>query len=357
MYKIKNLTIPKESRILVVSDIHGEIGLFKELLGKVDFASDDYLIINGDMCEKGSNSKDVVRYIMELSCDNRNVHVTEGNCDALVEELINENPRLINYLIQRNSVMKEWLEEVGYVLTEDSSVQEVKDVLMKHYWEEIHWLSNLPTAIETDDFIFVHAGLDDIKNWKDTKRETALSIPAFLNKHHQANKYVVVGHWPVVNYATKIPSDNPIIDKEKKIIAIDGGNVIKPTGQLNALIIEKNKISYTYVDRFPTRTILKDFTADIKMSGSVNYPYYSIIPMEKNEYFTLCKQPDTDQMLYVKNEYIVTTEEGFSVKTDVSCAQISVKAGETMAIVDEECAGYILVKKDGELGWVLREAF
>ena len=55
-------------------------------------------------------------------------------------------------------------------------------------------------------------------------------MPEFFNKSHSANKYVVVGHWPVVNYSDKAPSNNPVIDKEKKIIAIDGEIRLKRQG-------------------------------------------------------------------------------------------------------------------------------
>lgn len=357
MEKIKEVSIPKESRIIVISDIHGEIHLFKKLLKKVDFTEKDYLIINGDMCEKGENSAEVVHLIMSLSTNNSRVHITEGNCDALVEELLDENPQIINYLLHRNSIMKEWLEAVGYILTETSTAQEVKAILLKQYRKEIDWLNQLPTAIETENFIFVHAGLEDISNWQDTPRKTAITIPSFLSKKHQANKYVVVGHWPVINYSTDIPSDNPIIDDKKKIIAIDGGNVVKQTGQLNALIIENKHFSYTYVDHFPTKIAVKDFQADNKMLGSINYPNYSIIPLEKMEYFTLCKQVETGFEYYVKNEYIISGKDGYCVKADVSCVQLNVTKGEKLSIVDDTCRGYTLIKKNGLLGWVPQETF
>lgn len=106
--KIKKLSIPNNVRVIVISDIHGELELFKALLEKVKFSTEDYLIINGDLCEKGSNSKGVVSYVMELSANNPKVHVIEGNCDTLVEELLNENPQLINYLCtKRHSILNE----------------------------------------------------------------------------------------------------------------------------------------------------------------------------------------------------------------------------------------------------------
>ncbi|SET51912.1 protein phosphatase [Salinibacillus kushneri] len=329
MDKIKKLSIPERSRVIVISDIHGEIDLFKELLMKVHFSNEDFLIVNGDLCEKGTNSKAVVDYIMDLSSKNANVHVTEGNCDTLVHDLLDENPELIKYLSNRpHSLLNEWLEQLGFELHEQVEIQEVKELLLYHFSEEIKWLSNLATAIETDKYIFVHAGLEDREDWRQTERATAITMSSFLDKTHKADQYVVVGHWPVVNYLQDIPSHNTIIDDEKKIIAIDGGNVIKDTGQLNALVIHKTAnedlFSHACVDHLPSRKVIKDFSKDEKVKGSVEYPFYEILPVEYGDHFTLCEQLETNEMLYVKNEYIHQNDNGrYTAKTDVSCSQIS----------------------------------
>ncbi len=342
----------------MISDIHGELDLFNNLLEKVNFSSEDYLIINGDLCEKGTNSKGVVRSIMDLSASHPHVHVTEGNCDTLVEDLLEENPKLMNYLhTRKHTIISEWLEEVGVEMNEDTTVQEIKGILTQHFSDEINWLMKLPTVIETDDYLFVHAGLDDRENWRDTDRITAITMPAFLDRSHQAGKYVVVGHWPVVNYSTRIPSYNPIIDHAKKIIAIDGGNVIKSTGQLNAFIIQRTPMgdafSHTYTEKHPAFEVLRDFNSEHKMTGAISYPYFDIKPVQAYEHFTLCEQFETKSKLFVKNEYIQQYENGqFYVKTGVSCAQIAVEKGDVVSVVDNSCEGYDLIKKDGVEGWI-----
>ncbi|WP_433773722.1 metallophosphoesterase [Bacillus wiedmannii] len=358
MEKIKKLSIPNDARIIVISDIHGELHLLKELLHKVNFKDKDYLIINGDLCEKGKDSIGVVNYVMDLVKNNSNVHVVEGNCEVLVDALLNENPGLINYLRSRkHSIFNEWLERLHFSIHEDTSIHEVKEVLMSQFSNEINWLTELPTAIETDDYIFVHAGLEDRADWKETERKNAITMPEFYNKSHKADKYVVVGHWPVVNYSDEAPSNNPVIDKEKKIIAIDGGNAIKEAGQLNALIIQRtttgDAFSYTYVDYFTEYEVMADFNADSEMQGGVTYPYYYIEPIEKMQDYTICKQKETNKLLTVKNEYIKQLESGeYTVKTDVSCAQISVRKGDIVSLIDGSCPGYDLIKKDGVEGWI-----
>ncbi|EJS67670.1 metallophosphoesterase [Bacillus cereus] len=358
MEKIKKLSIPNGVRVIVISDIHGELHLLKELLQKVNFEDEDYLIINGDLCEKGRDSTGVVNYVMNLVKSNSNVHVVEGNCEVLVDALLNENPGLINYLCSRkHSIFNEWLERLHFSIHEDTSIREVKEVLMSQFSNEINWLTELPTAIETDDYIFVHAGLEDRADWKETERKNAIAMPEFYNKSHKADKYVVVGHWPVVNYSDEAPSNNPVIDKEKKIIAIDGGNAIKEAGQLNAFIIQRtttgDTFSYPYVDYFTEYEVMADFNADSKMQGGVTYPYYYIEPIEKMQDYTICKQKETNKLLTVKNEYIKQLESGeYTVKTDISCAQISVRKGDIVSLIDGSCSGYDLIKKDGVEGWI-----
>lgn len=361
MNKIKKLSIPDHTRVIVISDIHGELELFKELLGKVDFSEEDYLIINGDLCEKGGNSQGTLNYIMDLATALPNVYVTEGNCDSLAEDLLNQNPELIGYLCVRpHSIFNEWLEDLGYSINEESNVKEIREILTGQFSKEIEWLIELPTAIETDDYIFVHAGLEDIENWQDTERDTAITMPAFLEKSHRTGKYVIVGHYPAVNYALKYPSYNPIIDREKKIIAIDGGNVIKKGGQLNALIIDRSSsgdtFSHTYVDHLPKGKVVKDFRANPSVAGAIRYPLFDVEPVEKNAYFTLCRQLKTNQLLHVKNEYLYQDENGSFHAKDVSCTQISVSEGDIVSVIDDRSEGYSLIKKDGVEGWVAKDS-
>ncbi|MFK4477383.1 metallophosphoesterase [Bacillus sp. RC206] len=358
MEKIQKLLIPKGVRVIVISDIHGELNLLKELLHKVNFKDDDYLIINGDLCEKGNDSIGVVNYVMDLVVSKPNVYVIEGNCEAVVGAFVNENPALINYLCTRkNTIFNEWLAKLNVTVNEESDICEVKNILMGRFSKEIKWLTELPTAIETDDYIFVHAGLEDRENWRQTDRKNAIAMPEFFNKSHRADKYVIVGHWPVVNYSEEAPSNNPVIDKEKKIIAIDGGNAIKEAGQLNAFIIQRttsgDTFSYTYVDHFPQYEVLADFNANSVMQGGVTYPHYYIEPVERMKGFTVCKQLGTNELLHVKNEYIKQLESGeYTVKTDISCAQISIRKGDTVSLIDGSCMGYDLIKKDGVEGWI-----
>lgn len=73
---------------IIVSDIHASKELFIRLLDKVVYTSEDYLFINGDLCEKGPNSLEAVRYAMELEQSSNRVFITKGNCDILFQYVL-----------------------------------------------------------------------------------------------------------------------------------------------------------------------------------------------------------------------------------------------------------------------------
>ena len=79
--QINRLTLPADRRILVTSDIHGQLGHLKGALETANFSKDDILFIIGDMIEKGPNSLGVLRYVMEL-CETHTVYPLIGNVDA-----------------------------------------------------------------------------------------------------------------------------------------------------------------------------------------------------------------------------------------------------------------------------------
>ena len=181
--KIKTLSLPESVRVIVISDIHGELDLLKSLLKKVNFNREDYLIINGDICEKGSNSLDVVRFIKALSEEYpNNVHVIEGNCDTLVDELLEADPWILTYISKRkNTLINDCLSNLQLNLETISNIHVLREILLKNFGSEMNWLHTLPTAIETDHFIFVHAGLHADEDWKETSRESAITMPSY---HH-----------------------------------------------------------------------------------------------------------------------------------------------------------------------------
>ena len=74
------LSLAPDRRVLVVSDIHGNLPFLQGLLKKVGYSSDDILIVLGDILEKSTGGLDTLHYLMDLSRRNT-VYFLQGNCE------------------------------------------------------------------------------------------------------------------------------------------------------------------------------------------------------------------------------------------------------------------------------------
>lgn len=80
-----NLNITSQN-VYVVSDIHNDATGFKELLRKISFSSDDLLIINGDIFDRGNEPVDLYFEILKYS----NIQIVQGNHDVWLAREIME---------------------------------------------------------------------------------------------------------------------------------------------------------------------------------------------------------------------------------------------------------------------------
>lgn len=243
MLDVRKLSLNKSRRMIITSDVHGNLHLLKKLVTKVGFSEEDYLFINGDLCEKGPNSLEVVDYVRNMEKETSNVFITKGNCDVVHRYVMSGNEGILPYIRERkHSVLNEMMTLHNKSIDDFHNISELADFYRANFNNMLTWLEELPEAYELEDCIIIHAGVVHDKDWHHTDSDTALYAKAFHEQEHQADKNVIVGHWPVVNYRSyQVSSHNPLIDFEKRIISIDGGNQIKKDGQLNALIIEEGE--------------------------------------------------------------------------------------------------------------------
>lgn len=102
---VNKINIDKSKRIIAISDIHGNLNLFKKLLRKISYGCNDVLVLVGDLIEKGDRNLDTLRYIMNLS-EEREVYVVTGNCDTIWRNIkydLNDK-NLLKYMLFRKKV-------------------------------------------------------------------------------------------------------------------------------------------------------------------------------------------------------------------------------------------------------------
>ncbi|GGB08040.1 serine/threonine protein phosphatase [Macrococcus hajekii] len=341
----------RNKRTIVISDIHGELTLFKELLEEVAWTEQDILIINGDILDKGPDSLGTMRYIRQLS-ELENVYVIAGNCDRFFDEL--EEEWLYTYMNYRHTVAHEFLKQTGTMLDDYRTQKDFAQAVLNQYGDYQQWFRQRPVAIETEDYIFVHAGIE--ADYLETPKEVALTMPEFYEQTHSCAKTVVVGHYPAANFVEEgLYSHAVKINEERRIIAIDGGNQVKETGQLNALIIEADgTLNTASVDHHPTVMVIQDFEVSYQEPHTFTFPDYAIEVFEGDEYFTFAEHLSSKTQLMVKTEWIKTEEDYHRLKDDYTDYFMDVTVGEEVKLVGKY-TGYALIKRNGVVGWVPEE--
>ena len=359
--KIEHMQIERGKRILVTSDIHGHLTYLKKALEKAQFSEDDILIIVGDIIEKGPESLQTLRYVMDL-CKRGNVIPLLGNVDAwrlyMINSISEESaPGFYQYLLSLRdwygtSFFDELTGELGYVCSSPEDMIHAKDPVLAHFRREFDFIANLPTVVETQNYIFVHGGLREKQLSENAKRDAfeLIKFDNFMSTAHCFDKFVVVGHWPVSLYCETIPRVCPIVDREKRIISIDGGCGIQKAGQLNVLIIPEidcviedvYHVSYDDMPLFRALTPQEGSTDPIHIRWTNN----EIRILEKTEESSFVVHTETGRKLWIPNSCLLD---------DAHCGDytdyvLPVLPGEPVSLITKISRGCI-VKKDDTIGW------
>ena len=345
-------------RILVVSDIHGNLPYFTGLLAKLHFGSGDELIINGDFLEKGKRSLDTLRCIMELSRAG-NVHTVCGNCDgwASIFRTGGEHDRyVLGYIRQKKrGLLWDMLRSCGIDPFELSDLAACKTALRQSFEAEWSFLTQLPHAIETENFVFAHAGMSRDKPLDEHSARELNRRDRFMAEGSCFDKWVIVGHYPVVLYGENRVCANPVINREQRIISIDGGCVLKDDGQLNALIIpdrSSEDFSFEYYDSFPERRVLTD-QAGGERSYYIRWGDSRVQVLKRGEEFSRCRHVRTGYEMDILTKYLFTQDE-FTDCNDCTDYVLPLGRGDTVSVV-EECRNAYFVKHNGVSGWYYGE--
>jgi protein phosphatase len=342
---------------LVISDIHGNMEYFRGLLNKAVFTPADELIIDGDFLEKGTNCLDTVFFIMELALRG-NVHVVRGNCDGwhtIFEQGEEGDAHMLKYMQwRRRGLVWEMFKSLGIDPMEVDNITPLLPEL--HAYDGVfNFLRSLPDAIETERFTFVHSGYDPSKPLEEHNMGELDRIDRFLDKGYSFNKWVIVGHYPVMLYGEDKVCANPIIDKERKIVSIDGACVLKDDGQLNALIIpnkDSDDFFFESYDSFPTARVLSD-QQESQHSYYIRWGDSTVQVLQRGEEFSHCRHLRTGYEMDILTKYLFTDEE-ITDCNDCTDYVLPLKAGDIVSVVERTSRGYF-VKHRGYSGWYYGE--
>ncbi len=170
-------------RYLVVSDIHGDINKFERALEKAEYQPDkDQLILLGDYVDRGPHSREVVKKVKQL-VENDGAIALKGNHDDLFIRAEYETEAMELWKIN------------GASTTFQSYRGNIDEVKYDQEWMRSH----LILYYETQEYIFVHAGLKPFTPLEKQEKHTML-----WTRHTEEiglGKTVVHGHTPVPDIA------------------------------------------------------------------------------------------------------------------------------------------------------------
>lgn len=352
--RVQDLTPEEGRRILVISDIHGNLPYLKGVLQQVGFCPNDILIIDGDYMEKGPDSLGTLRYLMDL-VEQGNTYVINGNCDDWQRFFFNDphaEQSIIKYLQHFHyGIIYEMLRDYGIDPESVTELGSVRDRIYAAYQREWDFIVSRPHAIETPHYVFTHAGMHPDRPLREHTAGQIDKFDNFLSAGYSFPKWVIVGHWPVVLYGTDIVCASPIIERERRIISLDGGCVLKDDGQLNCLIIPfegSEDFTWEAYDSFPTRYAI-DPQEEGPRSYYIRWGDSQVRVLERGPEFSRCRHIRTGYEMDILTKYLFTNEQETGCN-DCSDYILPLRAGDAVKVIEETSRGYY-VKHNGTSGW------
>ena len=183
-----NITIPATRNVYVVSDIHNCADEFKNLLKKIEFNSNDLLIIAGDIFDRGPKPVELYFEILK----HPNIQVIQGNHDVWLSREIYEkigHQKAGEYISYNTfSIMNRRLTPVDMMNLADWINEKPYYINLELEWKvyQIAHAQTFPTSDRIRDKSWIYMGDGHYKY--------------FLNASEECDKYIsVVGHTPTSN--------------------------------------------------------------------------------------------------------------------------------------------------------------
>ncbi|WP_026677676.1 metallophosphoesterase family protein [Fictibacillus gelatini] len=226
-------------RTLAISDIHGELKKFEQLLEKVNYNSSvDQLILLGDYVDRGEDSSGVVEKVIQLK-ENGAV-VLKGNHDDMLVRAMNGDKKVWDNWTIRNggqSTLKSY--QYSLSIEQGEIIATVNEHTKSELMEEHKtFLENLDYFYETDDYIFVHGGVHPTTPIQETDPYVLIWIREEFHNGYNGDKTVIFGHTPTNSFH----DCSDVYFADNKIIGIDGGAVFG--GRLNCLELPSKKVYF-----------------------------------------------------------------------------------------------------------------
>lgn len=354
---VRPLVLPADRRVLVISDIHGNLPFLQGLLRKVGFSRDDILIVLGDILEKSTGGLETLHYLMDLR-RTHTVYFVQGNCDDVTLGFLSgawpdEIAARYGAFWGEKCAWVSMAHQAGVDVEDPKSFAAARQAIERKFPEELAFLRGMPTILLSEDYLFVHGGVPREHDLESLVARQCMKNDDFLSQGRDFRRWVVVGHWPVTLYRPDIPSAKPLVLPQRHIASIDGGCSLKADGQLNALILPRGPgedFSYVAYDGFPVMTAQEDQEAS-EDPVNIRWGRSDVEVLRLGGEFSRCRHKETGRELDILTDYLRQGPNG-TYCLDSTDYRLPVKAGERLSVVRRTSRG-ALAKKDGATGWYL----
>ncbi len=209
-------------KIFAIGDTHGCVAKVQALMSQLPLnAKRDTLVFLGDYLDRGPDPKGMIDYLISLKAKFPNAVFLLGNHEQMFLNYYRNNEDRALYLL--NGGESTIISYGGRAGLKDGRNMQVPE-------SHLEFLSGLPAFYETDDYIFVHAGLRPGVPLDQQDPEDMLWIRReFIESTQDFGKIVVFGHSAL---------DEPLIQPNK--IGVDTGAVYG--GKLTAVELPAVKI-------------------------------------------------------------------------------------------------------------------
>ena len=191
-------------KIFVVGDIHGCFDKLCALMDQIPIDMErDQLLFIGDYIDRGQNSIEVVDYLIDLKKRSPGIIFLKGNHEDMLQNYLDGIDRFTYLLNSGQQTLDAYLNRADQ--TADFPVPAV----------HLEFFSALRLYYQTEDYIFVHAGLRERVPLESQDKMDLLWIrDEFIYSDYDFGKRVIFGHTPF---------KEPLVQSNK--IGIDTGAV------------------------------------------------------------------------------------------------------------------------------------
>ena len=201
--------------IYAIGDIHGCFYTLRNLLNRLPYTGEDTMIFLGDYIDRGYYSKDVLDLLIEMYYFNTCIFC-KGNHEDMLQNVLDNKPYSNDTFFYNG----------GLATISSFGKGGLKSLMAEEKYTT--FLSNLVLSHETDDYIFVHAGLGQSPPYINSTDSLWVRNKFIQYDYSFLKKKIIFGHTPF---------NEPLILKDK--IGIDTGCIFE--GKLTCLILPEEK--------------------------------------------------------------------------------------------------------------------